>query len=113
MSKIRQKVERKGVKYVFIDEVSMISCTDLYKISAQLALLRNEADSPFGGMNMIFAGDFAQLPPVGKSISLYGRVNDSSTVNGQKTAIGKALWHQTTTVVIFTRKHETKVANSK
>ncbi len=60
MSKIRQKVEK--VKYVFIDEVSMISCTDLYKISAQLALLRNEADSPFGGMNMIFAGDFAQLP---------------------------------------------------
>ncbi len=31
------------MKYVFIDEVSMISCTDLYKISAQLALLRNEA----------------------------------------------------------------------
>ncbi len=89
------------MKYVFIDEVSMISCTDLYKISAQLALLRNEADSPFGGMNMIFAGDFAQLPPVGKSISLYGRVNDSSTVNGQKTAIGKALWHQTTTVVLL------------
>ncbi len=50
---------------------------------------------------MIFAGDFAQLPPVGKSISLYGRVNDSSTVNGQKTAIGKATWHQTTTVVIL------------
>ncbi len=50
---------------------------------------------------MIFAGDFAQLPPVGKAISLYGRVNDSSTINRQKTAIGKALWHQTTTVVIL------------
>ncbi len=50
---------------------------------------------------MIFAGEFAQLPPVGKSISLYGRVNDSSTINGQKNAIGKALWHQTTTVVIL------------
>ncbi len=99
MSKLRQKVEK--VKYIFIDEVSMISCFDLYKISAQLAQLHNETDEPFGGLNMIFAGDFAQLPPVGKSISLYGRVNDSSTVNGQKTAIGKALWHQTTTVVIL------------
>ncbi|KAF8416920.1 hypothetical protein L210DRAFT_3428749, partial [Boletus edulis BED1] len=26
-----------GVKYIFIDEVSMLSCHDLYKISAQLA----------------------------------------------------------------------------
>ena len=38
--------------------------TKLYKISAQLAKARNNMDAPFRGINMIFAGDFAQLMPV-------------------------------------------------
>ncbi len=99
IARLHQKLE--NVKYIFIDEVSMISCHDLYKISARLAQITNENEKPFGGMNLIFAGDFVQLPPVGKCIYLYGRVNDSSSIIGQKNAIGKALWHQTTTVVIL------------
>ncbi len=61
---------------------------------------------------MIFAGDFAQLPPVGKSISLYGRVNDSSTVNGQKDCHRQSTLASNHNSGNFTRKHETKVANS-
>ncbi|PBK91906.1 hypothetical protein ARMGADRAFT_893466, partial [Armillaria gallica] len=30
-----------GVNYVFLDEVSMLSCTDLYKISSQLEIILN------------------------------------------------------------------------
>lgn len=99
LARLRQKIEK--VRYIFIDEVSMLSCFDMYRISAQLALLMNENDEPFGGMNMIFAGDFAQLPPPGKTVSLYGRVGNSTTIMGQKNTLGKALWHQTTTVVIL------------
>ena len=98
-SKICQKLEK--VKYIFIDEVSMLSCLELYKISAQLAIMCKEHELPFGGMNMIFAGDFAQLPPPGKGCSLYSRLALSNSITGQKNAIGKALWHQTTTVVIL------------
>ncbi|KDR65414.1 hypothetical protein GALMADRAFT_81911, partial [Galerina marginata CBS 339.88] len=43
----------------------MLNCHELYAISSRLADLANVHDKPFGGMNMIFAGDFAQLPPVG------------------------------------------------
>lgn len=94
-----------GVNYIFLDEVSMLSCHDLYKISAQIAKARNIMDVPFGGINMIFAGDFAQLPPVGGD-SLYSgsvgtSVQASQTARGQQSAIGKALWHQVTTVVIL------------
>lgn len=99
LAKLSQKVA--NVKYIFIDEVSMISCMDLYKISAQLAILRNESQEPFGGLNMIFAGDFAQLPPVGTASPLYAHLVKSNSKVGQKIAIGKALWHQTTTVVIL------------
>ena len=62
IAKVCSRLE--GVQYIFIDEVSMISCHDLFRISAQLARATNGFDMPFGGINMIFAGDFAQLPPV-------------------------------------------------
>src|SRR5882762_9557647 len=59
-----------GVDYVFLDEVSMLSCHDMYRICAQMAKAFNVHDLPFGVKNMIFAGDFAQLPPVcGKEAS--------------------------------------------
>ena len=94
-----------SVDYIFLDEILMLSCHDLYKISAQIAKARNIMDVPFGGINMIFAGDFAQLPPVGGD-SLYSgsvgtSVQASQTARGQQSAIGKALWHQVTTVIIL------------
>jgi hypothetical protein len=60
---------------------------------------------PYGGINMIFSGDFAQLSPVFGSALYSGTVDTQlmshMTVQGQKAAIGKALWHQVTTVVIL------------
>jgi hypothetical protein len=35
----------------------------MYKISLQCAKARGEHNEPFGGINFIFAGNFAQLPP--------------------------------------------------
>jgi hypothetical protein len=54
---------------------------------------------------MIFAGDFAQLPPVNGASLYSGSVGTQLTSGlddyGQESAIGKALWHQITTVVIL------------
>ncbi|PBK59896.1 hypothetical protein ARMSODRAFT_898713, partial [Armillaria solidipes] len=65
----------------------------------------NKPELPFGGMNMIFAGDFAQLPPAigGERASLYGPSDGlfASNKKSQETAMGKAIWHQVTTVVIL------------
>ena len=94
-----------GVRYVFLDEVSMLSCRDMYLISARLARVMNNLDAPFGGLNFIFAGDFTQLPPVigHEHASLYSRTVGLKTTSlrDQEAAIGKALWHQVTTVVIL------------
>ncbi|KAF9035648.1 hypothetical protein BJ165DRAFT_1312378, partial [Panaeolus papilionaceus] len=54
---------------------------------------------------MVFAGDFAQLPPAigGESKSLYSQSIGihSTKLADQEDAIGKGLWHQITTVVIL------------
>jgi hypothetical protein len=103
LAQVRTRLQ--GVDYIFIDEISMIACHELYKISAQLAKARNCMSSPFGGINMIFAGDFAQLKPVmGQALyneSVETILSKSQTQRGQQSAIGKALWHQVTTVVIL------------
>ncbi|KAK0222357.1 hypothetical protein IW262DRAFT_1448329 [Armillaria fumosa] len=80
----------------------MLSCSDLYRISSRLSVILNKPDVPFRGMNMIFAGDFAQLPPVmgGESSSLYGSCDGlfASSKRSQEMAMGKAIWHQVNTV---------------
>jgi hypothetical protein len=104
LANIRARLD--GIDYIFLDEVSMLSCRDMYKISAQAAKARGVHDEPFGGINFIFAGDFAQLPPARSGAALYsGNVGTwlTSGLNAaqQEAAIGKALWHQVTTVVIL------------
>ncbi|KAF8588932.1 hypothetical protein K439DRAFT_1334079 [Ramaria rubella] len=53
---------------------------------------------------MILCGDFAQLPPV-RAKALYspdvGCLNTGATTKEQENTIGKAIWHQFTTVVIL------------
>jgi len=102
-SNVRERLD--GVDYIFLDEISMVACHELYQISASLAKARNMTETPFGGLNMIFAGDFAQLKPVFGS-PLYSHtvgtsLDASMSVRSQQSAIGKALWHQVTTVVIL------------
>ena len=92
IAKVRTRLD--GVDDMFLDEVSMLSCHDLYTISAQLAKAFNEPNKPFGGLNMIFSGDFSQLPPVngGESCSLYSgsvgtQIYSGLTHYGQESAI--------------------------
>ena len=67
--------------YIFIDEVSTLACHDMYKISAQLAKALNAFDLPFGGMNIIFSGDFALVikSPVRSGYLHLGRSNRTLT----------------------------------
>ena len=103
LAEVKQRL--RGVDYIFMDEVSMLSCKDMYKISERLARVMNNTEEPFGGLNIIFAGDFAQLPPaIGQEhASLYSRTVglNPRSLRDQESAIGKALWHQITTVVIL------------
>ncbi len=96
----------KNVDYIFIDEVSMLDCWSMYQISKKMSQAMKNDNEPFGGINMILAGDFAQLSPPGTKFSLYSESVDPTNQEGvkgfqQECCIGKALWHQFTTVVML------------
>jgi hypothetical protein len=89
-----------------MDEISMIDCINFYNISKQMCIALNNEFNPFEGKNVIFAGDFAQLPPVSVGRALYSQTVSSvihTTMSHveQKAALGKAIWHQFTTAVIL------------
>jgi hypothetical protein len=99
-----------GVDYLFIDEVSMVGCSLLLQIRKALIEAKGNTD-PFGGVNMIFAGDFAQLPPVGES-KLYSHIDtgkeSASGKKGQENILRKLLWLSVKTVVTLSRVEHVK-----
>ncbi|OJT04379.1 hypothetical protein TRAPUB_4922, partial [Trametes pubescens] len=103
VEKLRGRLKR--VDLIFIDEVSMISCHDVWRINSHLAKAIIDSGHTFAGKRVILAGDFAQLAPAGKSPPLYstsvGPWSSSASASAQNNAIGKALWHQFTTVVLL------------
>ena len=95
-----------NVDYIFVDEISILDCLSIYNISERMCKALEKPDEAFGGINIIFAGDFAQLPPAVGGLPLYdGRVqpliHQTHTINEQKAIIGKAIWRQFTTAVIL------------
>ena len=57
-----------------LDEVSMMGCAKLLELDAILQkLMKNSA--PFGGLDVILVGDFAQLPPVKQTSLLEAMVS--------------------------------------
>jgi ATP-dependent exoDNAse (exonuclease V) alpha subunit len=50
---------------LIIDEISMLHKNQINMINQALKYLRNSPE-PFGGMQVVFAGDFFQLPPVSR-----------------------------------------------
>ena len=96
-----------GVDYLIIDEISMISCEFLQTISVALGRATGLTDIPFGGLNVIFAGDLAQLPPVGETrLSSYiDPSRGAGTERGQQRLKGKLLWLSVSTVVLLQKNN--------
>ncbi|KAJ3486464.1 hypothetical protein NLI96_g4222 [Meripilus lineatus] len=95
-----------AIDIIFIDEVSMLSCQDLYRITRQLSSAFDQPMASFGGKHVVLAGDFGQLPPAGRRATpLYNNSVPLSTLaqteDGLMRAMGKATWHLFTTVVIL------------
>ena len=56
----------KRAEVLIIDEISMLHAKQLDLAERIISLVRNDSLEPFGGMQVVFCGDFFQLPPVGE-----------------------------------------------
>ncbi|TFY65658.1 hypothetical protein EVG20_g5440 [Dentipellis fragilis] len=116
LDSIRERIEH--AEYIFLDEISMVDCGALYSMSSQMNLALRIDDAAFANKNMIYAGDFGQLPPVSASgPSLYSDnvksiVHTTNAVRLQKQSIGKALWHQATVVVLLKQNMRQKTQSA-
>lgn len=61
---LRDHIEK--AKVLIIDEISMLHARQLNLVNQVLKYFK-DSDQPFGGVQVIVAGDFFQLPPVGKN----------------------------------------------
>jgi ATP-dependent DNA helicase PIF1 len=74
----------KGTDILIIDEVSMMSLK-IFEMLDAIGKAVRKSQKPFGGIQMIFSGDFYQLPPVGNK-------DEPDTT---KFCFESALWFQT------------------
>ena len=72
LQRLRETFEH--VKYVIIDEISMLGVTNLNYISDRLNVIKSDLNTIFGNVNVIFCGDLYQLPPIGEK-PCYSRPN--------------------------------------
>ena len=85
--------------WLVTDEISMLT-TPTTALASEVATKVRSDNAPFGGLNVIFVGDFHQFPPPGKSAScLYANETSHTTA-----AIGKAIYLQFETVVILSQQ---------
>lgn len=82
MSVVRKDVLQR-LDTLIIDEISMLHPMLLITIDYILKVLRNQ-DTPFGGVQMIFIGDFFQLKPVDKIKSFEQKRKDTKTEKDSK-----------------------------
>ena len=59
-----------------MDEISFATSADLQKLNEQLGKLKEKRSDRYGGLDMVFTGDFAQLEPIG-GYPLYYETNFS------------------------------------
>jgi hypothetical protein len=78
------------VRFIIIDEVSMVSARLLEQIDRRLReVVPEKRHLSFGGKDVLFMGDFCQLPPV-RQPTLF-RIHECETVDGA-TQTGRMLW---------------------
>ena len=104
----RQTLEKKfeDVDTLIIDEVSMVGCKKLAKISRKLNEAKhNDASLAFGGIDVLYFGDFIQFPPI-YDFALYTGWNEdpvvyAKTQNDINTQLGIHLWKQLNHIILL------------
>lgn len=92
----REQITKTDV--LIIDEISMLHDFRLDLIDEVCRTVRGD-NHPFGGIQVIFSGDFFQLPPVTRREDI--RFNDSSNQPQTSFAYNSRAWHDARPVILY------------
>jgi len=97
------------VKVLFIDEVSLVSQQLLCEVDHALRYATERSDEWFGGVSLIFAGDFFQYPPIGGT-ALYTPIPNSSSKykSDIPRRLGRLAWKSVNAVIILEEQERMK-----
>ncbi|KAF5323736.1 hypothetical protein D9619_012994 [Psilocybe cf. subviscida] len=105
----------KDVRYLIVDEVSMIGARFLSELSNRIREAKyhhpDSCSMPFGGVNVIFMGDFGQLKPPAQTALYSHRITEhmsfktASCIDGISAMNGVLLWRQIKKVVQLVKNH--------
>jgi hypothetical protein len=90
---IKRSAEWANRRYLVVDEVSMLDRATMEKLDKQLKRITGNSNVYFGGMNMLFFGDFLQFPTV-SHMDLYQS-------HPKNHSFGHELWRSLTTTIIL------------
>ena len=96
----------KYIVYLIIDEISMISKSFLAILSRHIGIGKGTRDTPicsqsFGGINVVFCGDFHQFPPVACAVSEALYQPSNMVTDSLDSQLGRAIYEEFSTVVIL------------
>jgi PIF1 helicase. len=91
----KKATEWRERRFLIVDEVSMMDAKVLESVNRELAKIKHVTEKPFGGVNMIFFGDFLQLPSV-SHLDLY--------LEKPKSSRGHHLWRLLNAAVILSEQ---------
>jgi ATP-dependent DNA helicase PIF1 len=90
-------------KVLIIDEISMLSSNTLDMIERVCSYLRPESDKAFGGLQVIFVGDFFQLPPIVKNTD---KISTLEMFENSNLAFGSNAWKKLNPLICYlTEQH--------
>ena len=90
-----------NIRYIIIDEISMVDCTLFYTIHNRLQFLFTN-NTLFGGVSIILFGDLNQFPPVtGKPLYDDSEWKALETERKSNSAMGRHLWSQIQNVTLL------------
>ena len=97
--KLYKKYE--NVKVLIIDEISMLHASRLDMINTLFKKFRH-SDKPFAGIQIIFCGDFFQLPPVVKNFQKRNTdLENTETESDKEFAYNSEAWKELNPVICY------------
>ena len=101
--------EWRDVVILLVDECSLVSCELLSELDSALRFAKERGDEWFGGITVIFAGDFYQYPPVAGT-ALYTPISAYSNQSNEeiRKQLGRMAWKTVNSVVSLTEQERMK-----